>query len=92
MEATAVYSSKGSPFLFSSRITTKKSSQNSATFSPFLIQSMATQKPLPSVAKTVGSRKVSFFLNSISSGFSLVVSMAEFELSYVDVFALCLFG
>ncbi|XP_012470329.1 uncharacterized protein LOC105788135 [Gossypium raimondii] len=60
MEATAVYSSKGSPFLFSSRITTKKSfksSQNAATFSPFLIQSMATQKPLPSGAKTVGSRK-----------------------------------
>ncbi|XWS37263.1 hypothetical protein CRYUN_Cryun19dG0028400 [Craigia yunnanensis] len=59
MEATAVYSSKGSPFLCYSRITTKAKTQNSATFSPFLIQSMATQKPLPSVAKTVGSRKSS---------------------------------
>ncbi|XVE54683.1 hypothetical protein DITRI_Ditri03aG0101700 [Diplodiscus trichospermus] len=59
MEATAVYSSRGSPFLCSSRVTTKARTQTSATFSPFLIQSMATQKPLPSVAKTVGSRKSS---------------------------------
>ncbi|GMI95237.1 hypothetical protein like AT5G08050 [Hibiscus trionum] len=60
MESVAVYSSKGSPFLFSSRITTKwsfESSPNPATFSPFHIQSMATQKPPSSVAKTVGSRK-----------------------------------
>ncbi|XWS60432.1 hypothetical protein CRYUN_Cryun07bG0036100 [Craigia yunnanensis] len=49
--ATAVYSSKGSLFLCSFRIT-KAKTQNSATFSPFLIQSMATQK-------TVGSRKSS---------------------------------
>ncbi|XP_022736225.1 uncharacterized protein LOC111289443 [Durio zibethinus] len=61
MEATAVCSSKGSPFLCSSRITTKPKTQISATFSPFLIQSMATEKPLPSVAKTVGSRNVSPF-------------------------------
>ncbi|KAK6276122.1 hypothetical protein POUND7_005831 [Theobroma cacao] len=58
MEATAVYSSKGSPFVCSSRIA-KPKPQNSATSSPFRIQSMATQKPLPSVAKTVGSRKSS---------------------------------
>lgn len=30
-----------------------------STFSPLLIKSMATQKPLPSAAKTVSSRKVS---------------------------------
>ncbi|KAK8617158.1 hypothetical protein V6N13_117125 [Hibiscus sabdariffa] len=60
MESVAVYSSKGSSFLFSSRITTKRSlesSPNPPTFSPFLIQSMATQKPPSSPAKTVGSRK-----------------------------------
>ncbi|KAE8672331.1 RNA binding protein, putative isoform 1 [Hibiscus syriacus] len=60
MESIAVYSRNASPFLFSSRITTHKSfksSPNSATFSPVLIQSMATQKPPPPVAKTVGSRK-----------------------------------
>ncbi|XVF08920.1 hypothetical protein REPUB_Repub07fG0046200 [Reevesia pubescens] len=60
MEATAVYSSKASPFMCSSRIiSTKPKAQISATFSPFLIQSMATQKPLPSVSTTVGSRKSS---------------------------------
>ncbi|KAL4325489.1 hypothetical protein GQ457_11G026890 [Hibiscus cannabinus] len=48
MESTAVYSSRGSPFLFSSARKWIKSS-------PFLIQSMATQKPSPSAAKTVGS-------------------------------------
>ncbi|KAI4343974.1 hypothetical protein L6164_011255 [Bauhinia variegata] len=31
----------------------------STTFSPFLVKSMATQKPLPSVSLTVGSRKSS---------------------------------
>ncbi|KAE8676938.1 ras GTPase-activating protein-binding protein 1-like [Hibiscus syriacus] len=60
MEPIAVYSSKASPFLSSPRITTHKSfksSPKSATFSTVLIQSMATQKPPPPVAKTVGSRK-----------------------------------
>lgn len=81
MEATAVYSSKGSPFVCSSRIA-KPKPQNSATSSPFRIQSMATQKPLPSVAKTVGSRKVSSFQSPYAFGYYcflaslLIVSMA----------------
>ncbi|KAJ1402807.1 hypothetical protein SESBI_27799 [Sesbania bispinosa] len=53
MEASAsIFSnSRGSPFIFSS------STQSSATFSPLLVKSMATPKPLPSVSRTVGSRK-----------------------------------
>ncbi|CAJ1975395.1 unnamed protein product [Sphenostylis stenocarpa] len=58
MEASASIcnNSIGLPFIFSfsSAITHK-----SATFSPMLVKSMATPKPLPPVSRTVGSRKVS---------------------------------
>ncbi|KAJ7956479.1 DUF1118 domain-containing protein [Quillaja saponaria] len=59
MEATASYcgSSTRVPFTYSSAGRIKERRGNSATFSPFLIHSMATQKSLPSVSKTVGSRK-----------------------------------
>ncbi|XP_027338748.1 uncharacterized protein LOC113852628 isoform X2 [Abrus precatorius] len=55
MEASASICSycRGIPFSFSS------ATPNSATFSPLLVKSMATPKPLPSVSRTVGSRKVS---------------------------------
>ncbi|XP_027338747.1 uncharacterized protein LOC113852628 isoform X1 [Abrus precatorius] len=53
MEASASICSycRGIPFSFSS------ATPNSATFSPLLVKSMATPKPLPSVSRTVGSRK-----------------------------------
>jgi len=58
MEASATIcnNSLGSPFIFSS---SPAFTQKPATFSPMLVKSMATPKPLPSVSKTVGSRKVS---------------------------------
>ncbi|TKY73296.1 hypothetical protein E2542_SST02048 [Spatholobus suberectus] len=56
MEASASIcnNSRGLPFIFSSSPPT---TQNSSTFSPMLVKSMATPKPLPSVSRTVGSRK-----------------------------------
>ncbi|RDX86319.1 hypothetical protein CR513_32352, partial [Mucuna pruriens] len=49
--ASICNNSTGLPFIFSS------SSQNSPTFLPMLVKSMATPKPLPAVSRTVGSRK-----------------------------------
>ncbi|KAH7550741.1 hypothetical protein ACOSP7_023715 [Xanthoceras sorbifolium] len=54
MEVAAFYGSRGVPSIYSSP---KRRSENPVTLSPLLIQSMATQKPLPSAAKTVSSKK-----------------------------------
>uniref|UniRef100_A0A5B7CA64 Uncharacterized protein n=1 Tax=Davidia involucrata TaxID=16924 RepID=A0A5B7CA64_DAVIN len=50
-------SSRGTPLIYSSAKRTKARTQHSQYFSPLLIKSMATQKPIPSATKTVGSRK-----------------------------------
>ena len=55
MEATAsIFSNnRGIPFMYYS------SPGRRENLSPLLVRSMATQKPLPSVSRTVGTRKVS---------------------------------
>ncbi|CAK7323218.1 unnamed protein product [Dovyalis caffra] len=54
MESTALCGSRGLLFVYSS---TKAAAITDINPSPLLIKSMATQKPLPSAAKTVSSRK-----------------------------------
>lgn len=56
MEAMAFCGSRGALFMYSYTKRVKSRIENSAISSPFLIQSMATQK---STGKTVSSRKVS---------------------------------
>lgn len=75
MDATAISGSRGrglpSPCIHSSCPRTP----NSAAL---VIQSMATQKPLPSASKTVSSRKVSFlppFFFLISVQFFLIIKL-----------------
>ncbi|KAL5544631.1 hypothetical protein UlMin_008415 [Ulmus minor] len=70
MAAKALCSSKGVvPFLSSS-----PRAHNSASPSPFLIKSMATQKPIPVPYRTVGSKK-----NSTVSGTSQVKLLSRVE-------------
>ncbi|RQP00654.1 hypothetical protein POPTR_015G058600v4 [Populus trichocarpa] len=55
MEATALCGSRGPPF----RMKAAAAAISHTNSSPLLIKSMASQKPLPSAAKTVSSRKSS---------------------------------
>ena len=59
MEAIPSFSSRGVPVINSSTRRNNARTENYATSSTLLIKSMATQKPLPSAAKTIGSKKVS---------------------------------
>uniref|UniRef100_A0A2P2JNF5 Uncharacterized protein LOC105112540 n=1 Tax=Rhizophora mucronata TaxID=61149 RepID=A0A2P2JNF5_RHIMU len=63
MEATACCGSRGFPFTSSSSSSScTKRTKTVHGKSSLLIKSMASQKPLPSAARTVGSKKVSPFL------------------------------
>ncbi|KAK9267031.1 hypothetical protein L1049_025300 [Liquidambar formosana] len=68
MEAVPFCSSRGVPFITSSPIRNRGRTEQSATFSPLLIQAMATQKPIPAATKTVGSKKVGTVLPSGKQG------------------------
>ncbi|XP_030937634.1 uncharacterized protein LOC126703427 [Quercus robur] len=57
MEAIPSFSSRGVPVINSSTRRKNARTENYATSSTLLIKSMATQKPLPSAAKTIGSKK-----------------------------------
>ncbi|XP_065879092.1 uncharacterized protein [Euphorbia lathyris] len=60
MESTAIYgnSSRAIPFLYSShKMKPAFLYNNFSNYAPVLIKSMATQKPLPSAAKTTSSKK-----------------------------------
>ncbi|XP_022137623.1 uncharacterized protein LOC111009021 [Momordica charantia] len=59
MEVTSFCSSsRGISFVYSYPWKTKSRFDNPSTVSPLLVRSMAAEKPLPSAAKTVGSKKI----------------------------------
>ncbi|GMY15501.1 hypothetical protein FCV25MIE_10740 [Fagus crenata] len=57
MEAVQFFGSRGVSVINTSPRGKKSRTQNSATYPSLPIQSMATQKPLPSATKTIGSKK-----------------------------------
>jgi predicted nuclease with RNAse H fold len=67
MEAVQFFGSRGVPVINTSPRGKKSRTQNSATYPSLHIQSMATQKPLPSATKTIGSKKVSAWLKMFTT-------------------------
>ncbi|GAV74856.1 DUF1118 domain-containing protein, partial [Cephalotus follicularis] len=74
--STAFCGNRGTPFIYSCTERKKGSTRSYATFSSLVIKSMATQKPLPSAAKTVSSKKVSFRLTfECSNCYAIIITM-----------------